>query len=133
MGRRGFLSGLSVNDLQRELRRRQRRVGTLARKRDRLAAKLDSLNGEIASLGGLVVGRNGSISGRRRPKNAMSLVEALAKVLHGRTMGVTEVAHAVQKIGYVTTSPSFRTIVNQTLINNNDKFKRVERGQYTAK
>ena len=133
MGRRGFLSGLSVHDLQRELRKRQRRVGTLARRRDRFAAKVDSLNSEIAALGGLVVGRNGMVSGRKRPKNEMSLVEALSKVLHGKTMGVTEVAQAVQKIGYVTTSPSFRTIVNQTLINNSNKFKRVERGQYTVK
>jgi hypothetical protein len=62
----------------------------------------------------------------------MNLIEALGKVLDGKTMSVTEVSEAVQKAGYKTTSPSFRTIVNQTLINSG-KFKRVERGKYTAK
>lgn len=47
-------------------------------------------------------------------------------------MSVTEVAEAVQRQGYKTTSPSFRTIVNQTLINSG-KFRPVSRGQYTAK
>ena len=39
---------------------------------------------------------------------------------------------AVQDFGYKTTSPSLRTIVNQTLINS-EKFKRIERAYYTAK
>ena len=62
----------------------------------------------------------------------MNLVQALAKVLKGRSMGVTEVSHAVQEAGYRTTSPNFRTIVNQTLIKS-PLFKRLSRGQYTAK
>ena len=39
----------------------------------------------------------------------------------------------VQRGGYMTTSPSFRTIVNQTLINHPKRFKRRSRGVYTAK
>lgn len=62
----------------------------------------------------------------------MNLVEALVKLLKGRTMSVTEMTAAVQKAGYKTTSPNFRTIVNQTLIKS-DRFKKVARGQYTAK
>ncbi len=38
-----------------------------------------------------------------------------------------------KQCGYMTTSPSFRTIVNQTLINHPKRFKRVSRGVYTAK
>jgi hypothetical protein len=34
--------------------------------------------------------------------------------------------------GYVTTSPNFRTIVNQTFIKNRSRFKKVSRGRYTA-
>lgn len=132
MARRSGLSGLSVQELQRELRSRQRRVGPMLKRREKIAAKLAALDAEIASLGGSVRG-GGSVGGRTRPKNEMSLVESLAKVLSGKTMGVTEVADAVQKAGYRTTSPSFRTIVNQTLINNKNLFKRVDRGQYTAK
>ena len=56
----------------------------------------------------------------------------MASVLSGKTMGVTELSEAVQKAGYRTTSPNFRTIVNQTLIKDK-RFKRVERGLYTVK
>ena len=62
----------------------------------------------------------------------MNLEDALAKTLTGHTMGVSEVADAVQAAGYQTTSPNFRTIVNQTLIRSN-KFKKVSHGKYTAK
>ncbi|MCC6908574.1 MAG: hypothetical protein IT430_11570 [Phycisphaerales bacterium] len=67
-----------------------------------------------------------------RSENSMTLTESLQKVLKGKTMGVTEVAAAVQKAGYKTNSENFRTIVNQTLIKNPKMFKKVSRGQYTA-
>jgi hypothetical protein len=60
------------------------------------------------------------------------LVDALANVLDGKTMSVTESADAVLASGYVTTSPNFRTIVNQTFIKNRSRFKKVSRGRYTA-
>lgn len=133
-GRRAGLSTLSVADLQRELRRRQGTVGRLMKRRERLAAKLAALDAEIGSLGVALRGRAGAgiAGGRIRPKNDMKLVDALVKVLTNKTMSVTEVAEAVQEAGYRTSSSSFRTIVNQTLINSG-KFKRVGRGQYTAK
>ncbi|HNB59857.1 MAG TPA: hypothetical protein PK308_06055 [Phycisphaerales bacterium] len=121
----GGLAGLSVVELQAELSRRQRAAGGLFRKRDRLLAKLREVEAQIDAMGA-------SGGGRRRPKNDMNLVEALSKALDGKTMSVTEVAEAVQRQGYRTSSPSFRTIVNQTLINSG-KFKRVSRGQYTLK
>ncbi len=128
------LGGISVVDLQRELRKRQRRAGPLMAKREKLLQKLAAIDAELGALGGSARG-GGAVSGgvRKRPRNEMNLVDALAKVLDGKTMSVTDVAEAVQKAGYQTTSPSFRTIVNQTLINNKDRFKRVDRGQYTAK
>ncbi|HPO92606.1 MAG TPA: hypothetical protein PL072_03955 [Phycisphaerales bacterium] len=121
----GGLAGLSVVELQAELSRRQRAAGGLLRKRDRLLAKLREVEAQIDAMGA-------SGGGRRRPKNDMNLVEALSKALDGKTMSVTEVAEAVQRQGYRTSSPSFRTIVNQTLINSG-KFKRVSRGKYTLK
>ncbi|MFN7019759.1 MAG: hypothetical protein ACK4WH_00345 [Phycisphaerales bacterium] len=69
---------------------------------------------------------------RRRPKNDSNLVEALQKLLTGKTLSVTAAAEEVQKAGYMSTSPNFRTIVNQALINSK-KFKRVGRGLYTSK
>jgi hypothetical protein len=128
---RRTLTKVSTEDLKTELRRRIGRLETLQRKRRRLAEQLAEVDAEIESLGGELNGVAGRRSGKR-PRNEMNLVDALAKVLKNKTMGVTEAAEAVQNAGYRTTSSSFRTIVNQTLINS-DKFKRVARGQYTAK
>lgn len=104
-------------------------MGTLVRRRDRLLAKIAGLDEKIREHGGTP---RGGLSIRKRPKNEMKLVEVLAKVLTDKIMSVSEVSEAVQKAGYQTTSPSFRTIVNQALINSG-KFKRVERGKYAAK
>jgi hypothetical protein len=88
--------------------------------------------GHARGMGG---GAAGKLSGTRRGRgsNKQSLVSALHSALGGRTLSVAEMADAVQKSGYKTTSPNFRTIVNAALITNPDKFKRVARGQYTAK
>ncbi len=82
-----------------------------------------------------LVGRvrgNGALCDGKHHKNEMTLVEALAKALKSKTMGVTEAMEAVQKVGYRSTSKNFGMIVNLALINS-EKFKRVERGRYTAK
>ena len=63
----------------------------------------------------------------------MNLVDSLAKVLKSKTLSVTEATEAVQKAGYLTTAANFRTIVNQALIRETKVFKKVSRGQYTAK
>ncbi|MBL8764614.1 MAG: hypothetical protein JNM07_10140 [Phycisphaerae bacterium] len=126
------LDGLSLSDLHKELRRRERRVVVLRRQRDRLLKKLDKLDATIAANGGGAGGGAGLGGGRKRAKNDTNLVEALQKLLTGKTLSVTDAAAAVQKAGYRTTSPSFRTIVNQALIASG-KFKRISRGQYTSK
>jgi hypothetical protein len=140
------LSAVDTKALQQELNRRRSGVDALQRKHAKLSGQLAELEAEIASMGGPVgsVGSTGAVvkrgpgrpvgsTGRKRPKNETTLVEALAKVLKGKTMGVSEVAEAVQASGYKTNAENFRTIVNQTLIKNGKVFKKVERGQYTAK
>lgn len=140
--RRG-LANISTQDLEGELRRRRAGVGALERRRDRLLRRLADIERRITHVVGEVGGRAvAAIRGRRgrgrprgqrrRPKNAKSLIQALADLLKGRTMSVTEASVAVRKAGYKTTSPNFRTIVNQTLIKS-DQFKKVSRGKYTAK
>lgn len=127
MAKRSFtasLASLPITHLQAELRRRQRGVGSLIRRRDRLASKLADLDAQIRSLGGA--------AGRVRPQNSSNLVDALHKLLSGKTMGVTEAADAVRKAGYNSNAANFRTIVNQALIKHKNRFKKVERGQYTA-
>lgn len=134
MARRSALAGLTFAQINQELRRRGRTVGTLERRRAALLKKVAALDAEIAANGGSVNGAwNRAGGGRKRPKNEVQLLDALKSILKGKTMSVTEAAEAVQKAGYQTSSANFRTIVNQTLINNLKKgFKRVGRGQYTA-
>lgn len=122
---------MSVADLQREIARRQRSVGTLERRRAKLLKKLSALEAQIAAYGGSVKG-TGRAAGGTRPKNELSLVDALAKALKGKTMSVVEAGEAVKKAGYKTNAANFRTMVNIALIKSG-KFKRMERGQYTAK
>jgi hypothetical protein len=130
-GRRPTLHVLSTTELQAEIRRRSRRLPALMKRRAKVLAKLSAIDADIAAAGGSG-GGGGGITGRRRPQNETNLAEALAKVLKGKTMGVTEVAAAVQKAGYNTNAENFRTIVNQCLIKNRNMFKKVSRGQYTA-
>lgn len=136
------LHAISISDLHAELRRRQRQAMPLVRRRAKIAAKLARLDAELAALGQSIGGGiepvrrgPGRPPGRRGPraKNAVGLVPTMQKVLHGKTLGVSEAATAVLAAGYRTNSKNFRTVVNQTLLVNKDKFKKVGRGQYTAK
>jgi hypothetical protein len=131
MAKRFGLASLSVVELNHELRRRARRLPTLQRRRDRFAAKVAALDEQIAVLGG--ASRNGYGGGRKRPRNEMKLVDALAQVLKGKTMRVMDAAEAVQKDGYRSSATplGFRIMVNQTLLKG--PFKRVGRGLYTAR
>lgn len=156
-GRKPNLAGVSLSELQQEVSRRASQVSTLVAERDELNERVARLDEQIDMLrsisGGAMPARRGrppkkklgrpvgsgsrgaaagrGSTGRKRPKNSMSLSEAMAKMLQGKTMGVTEIASGVQKAGYKTNSDNFRTIVNQTLIKD-DRFKKVARGQYTA-
>ncbi|MBL8991650.1 MAG: hypothetical protein JNJ48_08740 [Phycisphaerae bacterium] len=120
--RGGGLSNLTVADLQRELTRRQRSTRTLIKQRARLQAKLDALDAKIRAAGVQTGGR---------ARNSMSLAEALAKLLKGKTMRVNEAADAVRAAGYQSNAENFRTMVNLQLIKSG-KFKRVGRGRYTT-
>lgn len=128
------MKSMSVAELAAELRRRQSGGKGLLRKRAKLMEKVAAIDAQLAALGLKASGgaSGGGMIGRTRPQNSQSLVEALAKLLKGKTMGVTEAAEAVVKAGYNTNAANFRTIVNQTLIKHKTVFKKVERGQYTA-
>ena len=123
------VESLTTEDLRAELNRRARQFSSLERKRDRLLAQLEEVETTLAQFGP-ISGSGGG--GRRRPRNEMTLEEALAHVLSGQVLGVSEAAEAVQQAGYRTSAANFRTIVNQTLIRSK-AFKKIARGQYTAK
>lgn len=144
MGSRG-LANVSFEALSAEMRRREKSATKLHVKRERLLAKLAAIESRIGVSGGTSEARSGSAArgrragggGRRGPgigrtANKVSLVEAMVKVLHGKTMGVSELAAAVKKSGYKSSSQNFRTIVNQALLKRKDKFKKLKRGEYTA-
>ncbi len=129
MGRTSNLASLSVSALQRELERRQAKGNELARQRDRLLRQVASINAKIASHGGTANGRGGSAT---RVANTVTLPDALAAALKGKTMAIADAAAAVQKAGYKTNSSNFRVGVTIAL-GDKSRFKRVERGVYTAK
>lgn len=125
----GALGAVSFEELQAEMARRSKLVGRLERKRARLHAELGEIDAQLSSFGALSA--SGGI--RRRPRNEMNLVDTLQKVLKNKTMSVTDAAQAARDAGYMTTAANFRTIVNQALIRETKTFKKVSRGQYTAK
>lgn len=136
MAKKG-LEHLSLVDLQQEIRRRQRQLErqfkALAQKRERLIEQVNQIDAELAQCQIEIKANGGDPPGtRKRPRNESNLADALAEMLSERVMTVTEVAAAVQEAGYKTTSPNFRTIVNQTLLKD-PRFKRIGRGQYTVK
>lgn len=125
---KGKLSNISISELHTEIRRRQRHLDALHRKREKLATQLREVEEQILEEGGAM----GALTGRKRPRNEQNLADALADLLSNQTLSVTEAAEQVQSAGYRTTSPNFRTIVNQTLLKDT-RFKRVGRGRYTSK
>jgi len=157
------LATISLSDLRAELQRRQRAAMPLLRRRERLVEQLTDIDGQLAAHGINVddapaatpptpptrgVGRprrsgttpkarkvSRKAGGRSGPRgdNSMKLVDALHSLLSGTQMAVKDVVVAVQKSGYKTKSPNFRTIVNQALTANPDRFKKVSRGVYTSK
>lgn len=146
--RKGKLESIDTTTLHAELQRRQRSLGKLEARHNKLLIELEDLEAEMEMLkgaGAIAPAKRGrpakktarssaraGATGRKRPRNEMKLDDSLAKLLKGKTMGVSEAAEAVQKAGYKTSAANFRTIVNQTMIKS-PKIKKVSRGQYTAK
>jgi hypothetical protein len=118
------LSSVPAAALRAELNRRQHGVRRLEKQRDKLMRTILKLEQQMTGMGG------GPGSGRAR--NKQSLVEVLASVLKGKTLGVPEAADAVLATGYRSNAANFRLIVNQTLLKNK-RFRKVSRGQYTVK
>lgn len=139
-GRTSGLSRVSVSQLITEIKSR----------REALAQQLEVINNELTDLGSVEANDSGPRRGPGRPRgssngwarttgrrgrggNKQSLPTLLHSLLHGKTMSVPEMAEAAKSAGHKSKSKNFRTIVSLTLLNNKPMFKRVSRGQYTAK
>lgn len=131
------LANLSIDEIQRELRRRQRSLPALQRRRSALLTKVAAIDAQIAKLGGATAGAPGRIAGLagrkgggRRPAGT-ALIDVLHKLLQGKTMGVEEAGEAARKAGYESDSPNYRVMVNAALLKKSH-FKRIARGKYTS-
>jgi hypothetical protein len=133
-GRRPRLASMPLSDLVAEVERRREQLVGL---RHELEAELDAVDQELAALGATQrPSRRAAASprgGRRRSGRGGSLVDTLEHLLAGTTMTIQEAVDAVQRAGYRSKSPNFRNIVNQALLANKDRFRKVARGQYTAR
>jgi YD repeat-containing protein len=156
-GRPSALASLSLTNLVAEIDRRRT---DLQQRYDDLGAQVATVDAEIEELGSLTgAGPNARMRGRRdrrgpgRPKgsrnktsvnrgpkpgrgrggNEKSLPMVLHGLLQGKTMSVPEMAEAAKSAGHKSKSKNFRTIVSLALLNHKKMFKRVSRGQYTAK
>lgn len=116
---------LSIESLERLIAKRRRDLARLLKKRQKVERKLAVIDEQIASLGG-----SGAVRGSRA-RNEVSLVEAITGVLEkaGGAMKVGDITYKVLATGYRSTSPNFKSIVNQTLIKEK-KFKNAARGLY---
>ena len=130
------LSRASLGELQQEL---QVRIKDLQSHREALVRELQEVDDQLLAYTGGPGGeeayqamQSGYRRVQERIQNEQCLAEALVEVLSGEVLSVTAAAAAVQARGYQTTSPNFRTIVNQALIAHPDRFARVRRGHYTA-
>jgi hypothetical protein len=105
-------------------------LSRLTRKRSTLQRRLQDIDDQIRRIDG---GTRSTASGRAR--NAKSLVVVIGDVLQrsGKPMRVSDIAAAAQAAGYQSSSPNFRSIVNQMLIKNRSRFTSADRGFYHIK
>lgn len=123
---------------------RDRRMAELREQRGEALAVLEGIDRAIADLGGAAESRpSGARAGKKagRKKSAgdgrshggMSLADAIAAVLSsGGPTSVTDLAGAVRTVGYPSSSPNLRSMVQQRLVKDR-RFKRVSRGVYALK
>ena len=141
------LSRLSTSELLAEIERRQAQAAAISSQRDAIARQVAELDRQIVNLGGELGSRkrrgrprgsknkaSGTAAGKRTQRGRRGgLADVLHGLLQGKTMSVPEMAQAVKKAGYKSKSKNFPNVVGITLTNHRNMFKRVSRGQYTAR
>lgn len=122
-------TNLSLSALQSIMESKRSELGKLRKQRADIQKKLDAVERQIFKIEG-----GGGRGGNGRVRNAMSLNDAIDKVLRaaGKPVKVGAIVDAVQAEGYRSSSANFRGIVNQTLIKDK-RFVAAERGFYQIK
>ncbi|MCB1069283.1 MAG: hypothetical protein H7A43_06500 [Verrucomicrobia bacterium] len=128
------ISDLSTQEILAEINRRKKSTQKLITKRAKLLQQVAEIDRQIEAAGGDMQGIAGVRLGRTRPRNTMTLPDAMLSVMTKDTpMTVSEIAAKVQQAGYQSTSRTFHTIIFQTLARESKKFKKVARGQYVRR
>ena len=130
---------LSINELLAEIKRRQSKLPRLKKLAARLQRKLDAVNAEIVELGGtgwVNPGRKATKKARkagRRPKNELTLAEAIIKVLDKeKPKNAAAIIAGITKLGYKSSSKNLPTIIYQAL-SKDKRVRRTGRGLYALK
>ena len=131
------LAKVSVEDLKREIIRRQRKLPELIAARDtlsRLIAELEGLGGaKPTATHRKKAGRRRAARKTMRPARAGRLSSALMDALGAKgKLTVAEATAAVLAMGYKSKSKAFPKIVRMTLLKGK-QFKRVARGVYALR
>lgn len=126
--------GLSIAQLEGLIRSRRRVIVRLVTKREKLQKKIGAVDARITQLGGPGHDNGRRTRSRRRARNSMSLIDAIARVLSkaATPVRVGEIEAKVLASGYRSTSANFKGIVNQALIKDR-RFKSAGRGIYEMK
>jgi hypothetical protein len=134
---RAKLAKVSVEELKKEIVRRQRALPKLIAARDALNCRIAELEG-LGAVKPIAVARRKPgrrKAGRRvvKPARAGSLSSALVESLGAKgKLTVAEAAEAVVAAGYKSKSKDFQNIVSMAL-SKDKRFRRVRRGVYALK
>jgi hypothetical protein len=132
-----MLSNASVDDLKKEIQRRQAALPALIAQRDELSERIAELQalGQTAPGSGAGKAKPGRPVGAkdRRLRNELSLPRLLSQLLEAKPgQSVDELMRAALIAGYKSKSKSFKAIVRQTLYHD-QRFKRVGKGKFALK
>ncbi|NLW87383.1 MAG: hypothetical protein GXY38_10965 [Planctomycetes bacterium] len=128
------LSAASIEDLQSELRKRQKQLPKLQQKRRQLLAQLAEIDRCIFALGGGASGpavRASAPAGNgKRLSNGKTLSQQLVELLGASKSGmrISELVKAVRHAGYKSAAKDFYSVVAMAL--RDKKFQKVDRGVY---
>ena len=131
------LMKVSLEDLKKEIGRRQGKLPMLIAARDtfnRLIAELEGLGGvKPTAVGRRKAGRRKAARKGVKPARKGSLSSTLVEVLKAKgKLTVAQAADATLAAGYKSKSKDFQNIVGMTL-SKDKRFKRVRRGVYALK
>ena len=126
------LGSVPLEDLRKELGRRQAALSGLIARRDELDRKIAELEA-LSQVAQVPAAPKAAPARARRTRSKLSLPQLLGKILEAKPgQSVNELTEAALAAGYRSKSKSFKSVVRQTLYHDK-RFKRVARGRFALK